>query len=167
LSASPKDSATVVWTNRPWVLPHALARTIIVFVASAFVLWLETFANAASISILDVPVWTWTVILFLIAWLASLIPLAILNASHRYTLRSDSLEVKTGIASLKSFVLSPAGFSDLEIRQSLIERIVNSGDITIHTQAERVAVMQKVKNPNNVAGQIRNIMGKPTVRIES
>jgi hypothetical protein len=82
-------------------------------------------------------------------------------------LRSDSLEVKTGIASLKSFVLSPAGFSDLEIRQSLIERIMNSGRITIHTQAERIAVMQKVKNPNNVAGQIRNIMGKPTVRIES
>jgi hypothetical protein len=44
---------------------------------------------------------------------------------------------------------------------------MNSGKITIHTQAERIAVMQKVKNPNNVAGQIRNIMGKPTVRIES
>jgi len=167
LSGSSKDSANVVWTGRPWVLPHAIARTIIVFVAAALVLWIETFANAASISILDVPVWTWTVILFFIVWLASLIPLVILSASHRYTLRSDSLEVKTGIASLKSFVLSPAGFSDLEIRQSLIERIVNSGKITIHTQAERIAVMQKVKNPNNVAGQIRNIMGKPTVRIES
>ena len=167
MSQSPKDSATVVWTSRPWVLPHALARTIVVFVAAAIVLWLETFANTAYTNILNIPVWTWTVILFFILWLASLIPLIILSASHRYTLRSDSLEVKTGIASLKSFVLSPAGFSDLEIRQSLIERIVNSGRITIHTQAERTAVMQKVKNPNQVAGQIRDTMGKPTVRIES
>jgi len=46
-----------VWTGRPWVLPHAIARTIIVFVAAALVLWIETFANAASISILDVPIW--------------------------------------------------------------------------------------------------------------
>ena len=167
MSESPKDSATVVWTSRPWVLPHALARTIVVFVAAAIVLWLETFANTAYTNILNIPVWTWTVILFLIAWLASLLPLAILSASHRYTLRSSSLEVKTGIASLKSFVLAPAGFSDLEIHQSLIERIVNIGDITIHTQAERMAVMQKVKNPNQVAGQIRDTMGKPTVRIES
>jgi hypothetical protein len=95
-----------------------------------------------------------------------MVPLLLLRGSNRYALRSGSLEVKTGIASTKNFVLSPSGFSDLEVAQSVIGRMVNFGDITVHTQAERTATMKMIKDPNKVASQIRDIMGKPIVRIE-
>ena len=91
---------------------------------------------------------------------------ALAKELEQYTLRSGSLEVKTGIASTKNFILSPSGFSDLEVCQSVLGRIVNYGDITIHTQAERTATMKMIKDPNTVASQIRDAMGRPIVRIE-
>jgi len=81
-------------------------------------------------------------------------------------LRSGSLEIKTGIASTKNFILSPSGFSDLEVAQSLIGRIVISGDIIIRTQGDQTATITMVKTPNQAASQIRDIMGRPMVRIE-
>ncbi len=165
LSTTP-PSSSVLWSGRPWITPDAVVRTILVIVVVAVFVWLEMLDNAASAILLGFPVWVWTVLIFLLVWFVSLIPLLLLRAAHKYTLRSGSLEVKTGIASLQSFVLSPSGFSDLEINQSVIGRIVNFGDIVIHTQSDRKARMQKVRNPNGVAGQIRDYMGKPIVRIE-
>jgi membrane protein YdbS with pleckstrin-like domain len=104
--------------------------------------------------------------LFLVVWLISLFPLLVLKTNHKYTLRSASLEVKTGIVSLKSFVLAPSGFSDLEINHSVIGRIVNLGDITVYTQSERKATIQKVRDPNKLVSLIRENMGNPVVRIE-
>jgi membrane protein YdbS with pleckstrin-like domain len=160
------QSTTVVWTGRPWITPDAIARTMLIIILTAVFIWLENLDNAAFSLLFGIPIWAWTLIIFLIVWAVSLIPLFLLRAAHQYTLRSGSLEVKTGIASLQSFVLSPSGFSDLEIDQSVIGRIVNFGDIVIHTQSDRTAKMQKVRNPNNVAAQIREYMGKPIVRIE-
>ena len=160
------QSTTVVWSGRPWITPAAVARTILVFVLVAVFVWLESLDNVASSVLFGFPVWVWTVLVFLLIWLVSLVPLLLLRAAHRYTLRSGSLDVRTGIASLQSFVLSPSGFSDLEIDQSVMGRMLNYGDIVIHTQADRTAKMQKVRNPNSVAGQIRDYMGKPIVRIE-
>jgi hypothetical protein len=45
--------------------------------------------------------------------------------------------------------------------------MVGYGDITIRTQGERTATMQKVRSPVKVADQLRKIMGKPIVRIEA
>jgi membrane protein YdbS with pleckstrin-like domain len=159
-------SSTVIWVGRPWIAPDAAARTVLVIVIVAFFIWLESIDNAASSMLIGIPIWTWTILIFLIIWMISLVPLFLLRAAHKYTLRSGSLEVKTGIASLQSFVLSPSGFSDLEINQSVIGRMVNFGDIVIHTQSDRTAKMQKVKEPNRIASQIRDYMGRPIVRIE-
>jgi membrane protein YdbS with pleckstrin-like domain len=167
LPTTTTQSTAVVWIGTPWITLDAVARTILVIVLGAIIVWLENLDNAASSIILAMPVWTWTAIVFFAAWVLSLIPLFLLRAAHRYTLRSDSLEVKTGIASLKSFVLSPSGFSDLEIDQSILGRIVNFGDITVHTQSDRTARMQKVRDPSKVAGLIREYMGKPVVRIDN
>jgi membrane protein YdbS with pleckstrin-like domain len=165
-TTSNEQSGSTLWTGRPWILPNALARTILLLVLAAVVLWLEVAFGAATPAILGVTIWALTLLLFLVVWLVSLVPLLILRSTYRYTLRSGSLEVKTGIASLKSFVLSPSGFSDLEVTQSVIGRIFNYGDITIHTQSDRTATMKMVKDPNSVANQIRDTMGKPIVRIE-
>jgi membrane protein YdbS with pleckstrin-like domain len=166
LSTDSKEYSGIVWTGRPWILPDALVRTILIFLVAAVVTWLETYLDAAFTVFLGLPFWAWTLLLFLVVWLISLFPLLVLKANHKYTLRSASLEVKTGIVSLKSFVLAPSGFSDLEINQSVIGRIVNLGDITVYTQSERKATMQKVRDPNKLVSLIRENMGNPVVRIE-
>jgi membrane protein YdbS with pleckstrin-like domain len=166
LSTNATQSTAVIWTGKPWITPDVIARTVLVIVLGVIIIWLEGLDNAAAYTILGIPVWTWTLLAFLVVWLISLMSLLLLRAAHKYTLRSGSLEVKTGIASLQSFVLSPSGFSDLEIDQSLLGRMVNYGNIIIHTQSERTAKMQKVRDPNKVASLIRDFMGKPIVRIE-
>ena len=157
---------STLWTGRPWILPNAIARTILIFVLAVVVVWLEFTFGETFPAIFGLPIWTLTLLLFLVIWIASLAPLLLLRSSNKYTLRSGSLEVKTGIASTKNFVLSPSGFSDLEVTQSVIGRMVNYGDITIHTQSERTATMKMVKDPNRMASQIRDTMGRPIVRIE-
>jgi uncharacterized membrane protein YdbT with pleckstrin-like domain len=166
MSKDTKDSGSVIWIGRPWILPAAIARTILVIIVALVIIWLETLDNAAGSALLGMPLWTWTVLLFLVVWLLSFIPLLLLRTAHTYTLRSESLEVRTGIASLNSFILAPSGFSDLEVNQSLFGRMVGYGDIIVHTQSDRMATMQKVRNPVNAANKIRDIMGKPIVRIE-
>jgi membrane protein YdbS with pleckstrin-like domain len=166
LSTNATQFTAVIWTGKPSITPDVIARTILVIVLGVIIIWLEGLDNAAAYTILGIPVWTWTLLAFLVVWLISLMSLLLLRAVHKYTLRSGSLEVKTGIASLQTFVLSPSGFSDLEIDQSLLGRMVNYGNIIIHTQSERTVRMQKVRDPNKVASQIRDFMGKPIVRIE-
>ncbi len=166
MSMTSAQSTTVVWTGRPWITPDAIARTILVIIVGAVIIWLENLDNVASSNILGFAVWLWTALIFSLIWVASLIPLVGLSIAHRYTLHGGSLEVKTGIASLQTFVLSPSGFSDLEIDQGITGRIFDFGDIIIHTQSERTAKMQKVRNPNRVASQIRDYMGRPIVRLE-
>jgi hypothetical protein len=90
----------------------------------------------------------------------------LLRASYFYILRHDGVEVKQGIATMKSFVLAPSGFSDLEVLQSVSARAINYGDIIIRTQSERAVTLWRVKDPLKVAEQIREVMGKPIVRIE-
>ena len=160
------QSAAALWTGRPWILPNALIRTILILTIATVVIWLEISFAAAFPAILGMPIWALTLLLFLVVWIASLVPLLLLRSSNKYTLRSESLEVKTGIASLKAFILSPSGFSDLEVAQSVIGRILNYGDITIHTQSDRTATIKMAKDPNKVANHIRDVMGRPIVRIE-
>ncbi len=168
LSTDEKQRARsdIIWVRRPWITPDAVFRTILIFVVAVIIIWLEFLMGAAITSIFSIALWVWTLIIFLLIWLATLSGLLILRASHRYILRSGSLDVKTGIISLKSFVLSSSGFSDLEVNQSVVGRIVNSGDILVYTQGERNTTMKKVRHPNKVTGLIRDTMGKPVVRVE-
>ncbi len=152
--------------GRPWILPSVITRTIVFLVVTIGAIWLEFILNTASPIVLGVPVWMLTLLFLLVIWLVTLVPLLLMRSAHKYTLRSGSLEVKTGLASTRNFVLSASGFSDLEVCQSVVGRIVNSGDIIIHTQSDRTATMKMVKDPNTVASQIREFMGRPIVRIE-
>jgi hypothetical protein len=156
----------VIWTGRPWILPGIVLRTVLVHVVAAVVVWLEFSVGVASVVVLGVSVLLWTLVLFHVVWLFSLFPLLLLRASHFYVLRYDGMEVKEGIATMKSFVLAPSGFSDLEVLQSVSARAINYGDIIIRTQSERVVALRRVKDPLKVAEQIREVMGKPIVRIE-
>jgi uncharacterized membrane protein YdbT with pleckstrin-like domain len=110
----------------------------------------------------------WTAFAFFLIWVFSLVHLLLVRASNTYVLRNDSLEIRTGILTSRSFVVAASGFADMEVTKSIIGRILNSGDIIIRTQAESGSdkIMQTIRNPMKVSGQIREVMSKPIVRIE-
>jgi len=116
--------------------------------------------------ILGISIILWTILAIFLVWVFSLTHLLILRASNTYILRNDGLEVRTGILASKSFVVAPAGFSDLEVTRSVSGRIVNSGNIIVRTQGDSDVKMAKVRKPLKVADQIREVMARPTVRIE-
>ena len=67
---------------------------------------------------------------------------------------------------MHSFVVTPAGFGDLMVYQSVGGRIFGYGDVTVNSQGERETKLVLVRGPFAVADTIRDIMGKPIVRVE-
>ena len=153
-----------LWRARPWILPNALFRTLLigVIVIGAFLA-----EGAWGISV-GFPVFVWTLIVFFFVWLLWLFDLFILWMTNVYILRNDSLEIRRGLITSQTLLIVPTGFSDLEVNRSIIGRILNTGDILIKTQSEKdfAKKMVKIRDPLKVAGLIRNVMAKPIFRVE-
>lgn len=159
-------SKQVVWYGKSWVVPAAVARTISVIVVAVVFLWLELFSGVAADGLVGLPVWAWTFLAFGLIWLISMLELLVFRASNTYILRQDGLEVKRGIVGLHSFVVTPSGFGDLLVYQSIGGRIFCYGELTVNSQGERETQLRLVRSPNKVADTMRAIMGKPIVRVE-
>jgi hypothetical protein len=157
----------VVWLGKPWVVPAAIVRTVTVFVVAVIFLWLEIYAGVAFSYMAGLAVATWTLLAFGVIWLLSMLKLLIFRASNTYVLRQDGLEIRHGIIRLHSFVVTPSGFGDLMVYQSIGGRIFGYGDLTVNSQGERETKLLLVRSPFKVADTIRDIMGKPIVRVES
>jgi len=139
---------------------------VLIIAVAIALFWFEFYLNRAYEALLTIPIIAWTGLILSLVWLLSLPRLLALRASNTYILRNDGIEVRNGIFTSKSFVISPAGFSDLEVTRSVAARIVNSGNIIIRTQGENDVRMEKVRDPLKVANMIREVMARPTVRIE-
>jgi uncharacterized membrane protein YdbT with pleckstrin-like domain len=165
---SSKTHNEVLWIGKPWILPSAIGRTLLVALLVVVLVYVELYLGFAYDKILGLPLILWTILVFGIIWSLSVTGLLLLRAAHTYILKKDSLEIKTGIASLKQVMIAPSGFSDLEVTQSLFERALGYGSIVIQTQSGKSSnkKMVKVKNPTKVAEQIRYIMARPIVRID-
>jgi uncharacterized membrane protein YdbT with pleckstrin-like domain len=165
--ASSGNSGSVLWTGKPWITPAVVARTLIVIVVAIAVILLELILNL-QYSLLNLPLMLWTAFAFFLIWAFSLVHLLLVWASNTYVLRNDSLEIRTGILTSRSFIVAATGFADMEVTKSIIGRILNFGDIIIRTQDESGAdkIMQTIRNPMKVSGQIREVMSRPIVRIE-
>lgn len=157
----------VVWAGKPWIVPAAIIRTVTVIVVAIVFLWLESFSGVASDGLVGLPVWLWTFLAFGLIWLISMLELLVFRASNTYILRQDGLEVKRGIVRLHSFLVTPSGFGDLLVYQSVGGRIFGYGEITVNSQGERETKLRLVHHPFKVADTLRDIMGKPIVRVES
>ncbi len=156
----------VVWVGKPWVAPAIIIRTIIVIIVTVLFLWLELFSGIALANLVSTPVYLWTFLVFGVIWLFVVLQLLIFRASNTYVLRQDGLEIRRGIIRLHSFVVTPSGFGDLLVYQSLGGRIFDYGDITVNSQGERETKLLLVRAPFKTADTIRDIMGKPIVRVE-
>ena len=166
-SAGHVDRGQVVWVGKPWVVPAAVIRTGTVFVFAIIILVLEVYFHAFSYYLIILPLWAWTTLVFAVIWLFSMLTLLIFWASNNYVLRQDGLEIRRGIIRLHSFVVTPMGFGDLLVYQSVGGRIFGYGDITVNSQGERQTKLLNVRHPFDVADTIRDIMGKPIVRLNS
>lgn len=156
----------VVWYGKPWVVPAAVVRTVSVVLAALLVLFLEMLVGVALIVTAGLTVYLWTLLLFALIWIVSLLDLLLFWASHSYLLRQDGLEIRRGIIRLHSFVVTPSGFGDLMVYQSLGGRIFGYGELTVNSQGERQTKLSLVRSPFTTADTIRDIMGKPIVRVE-
>lgn len=159
-------SGEVVWRGTPWIAPAAIIRTVTVFVFLIIFVWLEIYGGIAYSNLAVLPIFAWTIVAFIVIWVFSLLELLIFRASHSYVLRQDGLEIRRGIIGLHSFVVTPAGFGDLMVYQSVGGRIFGYGDLTVNSQGERETKLLLVRKPFEVADTMRDIMGKPIVRVE-
>ncbi len=157
----------VVWRKKPWVVPAAIIRTLTVIVVLILFLWLEVYTGSAYTGLAGLPIYAWTILVFVVIWLVGLLGLLIFWASNTYVMRQDGLEIRRGIIRLHSFVVTPSGFGDLLVYQSIGGRIFSYGDITVNSQGERETKLLLVRSPFVTADSIRDIMGKPIVRVEN
>jgi uncharacterized membrane protein YdbT with pleckstrin-like domain len=156
----------VVWYGKPWVVPAAVVRTVSIILAALLILFLEMLVGVALVVVAGLTIYLWTLLLFALIWIFSLLDLLFFWASHSYLLRQDGLEIRRGIIRLHSFVVTPSGFGDLMVYQSLGGRIFGYGEITVNSQGKRQTKLKLVRSPFTTADTIRDIMGKPIVRIE-
>jgi len=166
-SSEPPNS--VLWMGRPWIVPAAVARTLVVLLVGLLLVWVEYFTETAGDTIFGISIVLLTVVVFFLVWLVGLVGLLVERATNLYTLKNDSLEIQTGIATSRNVVLVASGFSDLEVIRGIAGRIFEYGNIVVRMQSERDSqkVMIKVRDPLKVAEQIRYVMGRPVVRMES
>jgi uncharacterized membrane protein YdbT with pleckstrin-like domain len=147
--------------------PAAIIRTVTVIILTVLFLGLEFYSGVSFLNLVGLPVFAWTILTFVVIWLLSMLGLVIFWASNTYVLRQDGLEIRRGIIRLHSFVVTPMGFGDLLVYQSLGGRIFGYGDITVNSQGERQTKLVLVRSPFAVADTIRDKMGKPLVRVET
>jgi len=160
-------SSSILWKGKPWILPGIIARTVAILAIAAVALWLEFFFAIASRTILGLAVIWWIGAVLFLIWILGSVHLLLLRASNTYILRNDSLEIRTGILASQSFIIAASGFADMEVTRSISGRIMNVGDIIIHSQGETSPdrKMERVINPLRVADQIRQVMAEPAVRV--
>ncbi len=156
----------LVWKAKPYITPLLVIRTVAVYVVAVLVLLFEFAYGLAFVSLVGLDVYALTLLAFTIIWLISMLHLLFVWASNTYVLRQDGLETRRGIIRLHSFVVTPSGFGDLEVYQSISGRIFNYGKLTINSQGEKETKLILVRNPFATADRIRDIMGKPIVRVE-
>ena len=166
LSSRHVAHGVIVWLGKPWIVPALIVRTVLVFVVAVLVLWLEIAYGVVSVRFGGAEVFAWTLLAFGVIWLLSMVHLLVLWATNSYVLRQDGLEVRRGLIRLHSFVVTPSGFGDLEVYQSLGGRIFGYGTLTVNSQGERETTLFLVRSPFTVADTVRDVMGKPIVRVE-
>lgn len=156
----------VVWVAKPYVTPTVVFRTVTVLVVLVIIFFVESYLGVLSSGLAGLPLWLWTTLVFLLIWIFGVLDMLVFRASNTYILRQDALEIHRGIVSLHSFVVTPAGFGDLLVDQSLAGRIFGYGDITVNSQGDRQTKLLRVCDPFAAADTMRDIMGKPIVRVE-
>ncbi|MGD1055488.1 MAG: PH domain-containing protein [Nitrososphaerales archaeon] len=159
------QESDVLWKSRPWIRPIVVFRTVALVLVAVLAFVFLSIPGQLTYPILSVPLYLWVSGLVALAWLLSLVPLLVRRASLRYVLRRGSLEVVKGIVGRKTLIVSPSGFSELEVDQGIMGRILNYGSLEVRSQGGQQLNLELIRNPREVSAKIRDVMTTPTVRI--
>lgn len=154
------QESDVLWRGRPWIRPSVALRTVALVLVAVL-----AFVVLYMLGKLTYPLYLWVSGLVALAWLLSLVPLLVRRASLRYVLRRGSLEVVKGIVGRKTLIVSPSGFSELEVDQGIMGRMLNYGSLEVRSQGGQQLNLELIRNPREVSAKIRDVMTTPTVRI--
>ena len=160
MSGSPSADPDVIWEGSPSVGPWLAAVTIEAVLLSFALAYVELAALKVGSSFVGA-----TLLLVALLWLVGTTRLELLRRSNHYTLRGSSLEIRSGILAKKIFTVSAAGFSDVEVTQSLAGRILDIGDIVIESNSKRDLRLVRISDPIEVSTVIRKVMTVPFVRV--
>lgn len=159
------QEADVIWSGRPWIGPSLVIRTVLALVAGILVLVVLSSLGVLTSSLFAIPLYVWVLGILAIAWLVSLAGPMVMRASFRYVLRQGSVEVDQGIVRKKSLIVSPSGFSELEVDQGIVGRLLNYGSLEVRSQGGQELKLRLIRNPKGVSARIRDVMTTPPVRI--
>lgn len=163
MSSAEKD---MIWRSKPWIGPAAVGRSIAIAVVGFLaILVLSMLGFLRLRPIFDVPLYVWVLGLFAVVWLASMVSLVVMRASCTYILRQNSIEVDRGIVSRNSLVVSPSAFSELEVNQGVVGRMLNYGSLEVRSQGGQQLNLRFIRDPKGVSAKVRMTMTVPTVRV--
>ncbi|MDA4134204.1 MAG: hypothetical protein OK441_01370 [Thaumarchaeota archaeon] len=159
------EQTEVLWVGHPWVVPRFVGATIILLALGVMATWAEFTYGIALRSAGPVSLLLTTYGAIGIVWLIIVISLLILRASYKYVLRQSSMDIARGIITKKTYTLSAAGFSDLEVIQGVGDRLLNMGAIVMETDSRKDLRLIMIRDPTRVASRIKQVMTTPMVRL--
>jgi hypothetical protein len=156
------DNSDTVFIIRPWIVPSLAEETVMAVVVFAVSYLAELYFGSAYTPLFGSNLVTLTGLGLVLIWVINAIHLLLVRFTSRYTLRRKSLEIRTGITYRNTVVALPSNFSDVVIMQSIMGKILGSGElfVRIHEDVVWEGRMTRVRNPFVVEDEIRKIMSK-------
>ncbi|MCW4004719.1 MAG: PH domain-containing protein [Candidatus Bathyarchaeota archaeon] len=158
---------SVVWVSKPWIAPEAIVRTFFVGLIAVLVFWFEFSYNIGFSQFAGLTLFDLTLLFFITVWLIGIVQLVISWASNTYILRQDELEVRQGILAARSFTVNAKTFGELTIYQSIGGWLFGYGDLIVTCKGQPETKLSLLRSPFLTASTLRQVMGKPLVKMNS
>ena len=155
----------VIWSGKPWIGPSVAGRTIGVIVLALIFYVILSVLGLLTLSVFARPLYVWALGALALVWLVSVVGLVLLRASRTYTLRRSSFQIEEGIAGKMLLVVSPSAFSELEVDQGVMGRMLDYGSLEVRSQGGQQLNLRLIRDPRGVSARIREVMTVPTVRV--
>lgn len=180
-AAPPKySSGNVVWTGRPSISVYVILYGVLAAIIAGILVGLEVYGGdsmkaLSAVFFASVKIGSFTlpdlleigtVLIIFIIYIVQVVGLVIYKARHSYELRTDGLNVNTGIANLSNTFISAMAFSDARLIRTLGMRIVGRSTIIVEANDGRKFEMKMLKDAPSIQSLIRNNLSHPTVRLE-
>ena len=149
----------VIWVIRPWIIPSLVEETIMAIVVFITSLFVELYFGVADTSILGSSFITLTGLALFSIWLINAFHLLLVRSSTQFVLRKNGIEIRKGIINKGSFIASPSSPSDVVVMQSIVGKILGSGEIFIRIWGEGGGEikMRRIRSPFIIADDIRRV----------
>ena len=154
------DEDEVIWSIKPWIIPSLAEETVMAVVVFLVSFFAEVYFGSAFTPISGVTLVVLTGLGLALIWVINALHLLLIRSTSRFTLRRNCLKIQTGILIRETVVVTAPNFSDVIVMQSIMGKIMGSGEMFVrfHEGGVREGKMSRVQNPFVVEKEIRKIM---------